>query len=99
MTYATGKYSRFICDRCSFAYDYSEGDLEPGTKYFVCPTCNDRQWNIKDHPQNWPPPVSPDPMALRNARTEPSQVSAVRVSVWLSLLMPASQHRFGFDGG
>lgn len=99
MTYATGKYSRAICDRCGFAFDYPELNTEPGTSYRVCAVCNDGMYSLKLHPQNTPPPVSPDPQALRYARTQESIVSAVGVSAWLDLLQPSTLHRGGFDGG
>jgi hypothetical protein len=37
---------------------------EPGTGIWVCRSCDDRSFNLRDHPQNRPPPFSPDPQAL-----------------------------------
>lgn len=68
MTFATGKYSQSICDRCGFQYPYTAMQLEQDTNVFVCPECDDGMWNRVGHPQNHLPKNLVDGMALRNAR-------------------------------
>lgn len=69
-TFASGKNSWSLCDRCGFRHHYRDITTEPGTDYRVCKTCNDHQFNLVTHPQNSPPPVYPDPQALRFPRPD-----------------------------
>lgn len=68
--FASGGRSTYVCDRCSQRYRGYYMTKEPGTHLWVCPRCNDRNYSMVDHPQNKPPPVTPDPIALKNARPE-----------------------------
>lgn len=86
MSFATGRNSRRICDRCARAFDYPDLKKEPGTRWVVCDECNDGMFSLMMHPQNGPFPVSPDPQAIRDPRNQPSLVSVVEASVWLSLV-------------
>lgn len=65
--YASGKYSKAICDRCGQAMDYTELKAQivarKDTGLRVCGGCLDQ-----DHPQLFLPRVFADPQALRNAR-------------------------------
>lgn len=75
MSFAKGKHSNGICDRCSFKYPYLKLRKESGTNLMVCSECDDGIYNIVDHPQNKPPRDLTDNIALRNPRpdrTEPS---------------------------
>jgi hypothetical protein len=68
--FASGKHSWSLCDRCGFRYRYLQIRNEPGTRWSVCSTCNDGEFNLMTHPQNRPPPVYPDPQALRYPRPD-----------------------------
>lgn len=68
--FASGKYSWSLCDRCGFRYRYLQIRSEEGTRWRVCSTCDDRQFNLVTHPQNRPPPVFPDPQGLRFPRPD-----------------------------
>ena len=68
--FASGKNSWSLCDRCGFRFRYLQVRNEPGTGWRVCSTCNDGQFNLNTHPQNRPPPVYPDPQALRYPRPD-----------------------------
>mgnify|MGYP001616344177 FL=1 len=82
--FATGKFAKFVCDRCSFDTPYVDGVEEmPGV--WVCQSCNDGTWNMRTHPLNFPPPINPDPMALEHARTN---ISLVTVAETLASLAP-----------
>jgi len=65
--YASGKYSKAICDRCGQATDYTDLKAQivarKDTGLRVCQDCLDQ-----DHPQLFLPRVFSDPQALRNAR-------------------------------
>ena len=68
MTFAVGKKSQAICDRCGYQYDYLDLQKE-WNGLLVCPECYEPK-----HPQLDPPYSKPDPEALRNPRpdrTEP----------------------------
>jgi hypothetical protein len=69
MTYASGKYARFVCDMCGFAYPYLDRQK---TSYgtVVCPTCFDGDYDLKNHPQNKAPVISVDAEALEDMRPE-----------------------------
>ncbi len=67
--FASGRFSNAVCDRCGWAYSYLA--IKPETSGLrVCPTCHDGGFDIINHPQNYPPPVSPDPEALQYARPD-----------------------------
>lgn len=78
--FSSGKHSWAICDRCGFRFKYNELLFEPGTKWRVCRTCNDKGFSLVTHPQNQPPPVWPDPQALRNPR--PDVTMEAPTSIW-----------------
>jgi len=82
--FATGKYAKAVCCRCSFDYPYNDM-IEERPGIWVCSNCNDGKWNIQTHPLNFPPPISPDPMALEHARTN---ISLVTVAETLASLAP-----------
>lgn len=48
-----------ICDRCGFAYKYSERHKEL-SGIFVCNECYDGDFQILNHPGNFPAPFRPD---------------------------------------
>lgn len=68
--FASGKYSWSLCDRCGFRYRYLQIRNEMGTRWRVCSTCDDKQFNLVTHPQNRPPPVYPDPQGIRYPRPD-----------------------------
>jgi hypothetical protein len=71
MTFAVGKYSLAICDRCGQQYKYLELQQE-WNGLFTCPECFEPK-----HPQLDPPYHAADPEALqdpRPARQEPVTV-------------------------
>ena len=72
MTFAVGKYSLAICDRCGQQYKYLELQQE-WNGLFTCPECFEPK-----HPQLDPPYHPADPEALqdpRPARQEPVTVN------------------------
>lgn len=67
--YASGRYSWSCCDCCNQRYAYTDMRTSSyGTR--VCPTCYDGAYDLKNHPQNEPPPVQPDPEALQDPRPD-----------------------------
>jgi hypothetical protein len=86
MGFVSGKYSQSICDRCGFRFKYRNIKNEPGTGWRVCESCNDRNYNLIQHPQNGPFPTDED-FNVRYPRPElPSLVTVgVSVSVWQDL--------------
>lgn len=68
--FASGKHSWSLCDRCGFRHRYDQIVSESGTEWRVCRTCNDGAYNLSTHPQNTPPPVSPDSQGLRFPRPD-----------------------------
>lgn len=68
--FASGKYSWSLCDRCGFRFRYLQIRSEKGTGWRVCSTCDDGTYNLMTHPQNRPPPVYPDPQAIRFPRPD-----------------------------
>lgn len=70
MSYASGKYARSICDRCGFAFDYTElqeqVENQRLTGLFVCHQCMDI--DHEQHRLNTLHVV--DPQALRDARPQ-----------------------------
>ena len=71
MSFAVGKFSQAICDRCGFAYPYLSLQKE-WNGLEVCPECYEPK-----HPQLDPPHHSADAQALpwtRPARQEPVTV-------------------------
>ena len=69
MTFAVGKYSQAICDRCGYQYDYLELQKE-WNGLLVCSECYEPK-----HPQLDPPYSRPDPEALKNPRPDGAQVT------------------------
>ena len=64
MSYASGKYAKFICDTCGFAYPYTTAKVTwKGNR--VCEECYEPK-----HPQNDPPSLTVDAEALFQPRTE-----------------------------
>tara|TARA_B100000073_G_scaffold342746_1_gene346338 strand:- start:303 stop:1127 length:825 start_codon:yes stop_codon:yes gene_type:complete len=64
MAYASGKYAKFICDTCGFAYPYTTAKVTwKGNR--VCEECYEPK-----HPQNDPPFLTVDAEALFQPRTE-----------------------------
>lgn len=64
MAYASGKYAKFICDTCGFAYPYTTAKVTwKGNK--VCEECYEPK-----HPQNDAPLTTVDAEALFQPRTE-----------------------------
>ena len=79
MAWASGRHAIGICDICAFQYKlhqlrFNSYDLR------VCPTCWDGQFDKKNHPQNFPPPVSPDPVAVW--RPAPDVDLAIIGTIW-----------------
>ena len=67
MAFASGRFSRAICDRCGQEYKYQQLKKE-WNGLFVCPECYEPK-----HPQLDPQPHRVDPEALRDPRpTEPA---------------------------
>jgi hypothetical protein len=69
MTFAVGKYSQAICDRCGYQYDYLDLQKE-WNGLLVCPECYEPK-----HPQLDPPYHAPDSEALKNARPDGVQTT------------------------
>lgn len=72
--FATGKNAVAICDRCGWKRPWTALRTEPGTGWKVCSECNDGQFSLVAHPQNYPANVQ-DAIALRWAR--PDQTPAI----------------------
>jgi hypothetical protein len=64
MTFAVGKYSEAICDRCGFEVKYLEL-VEEWNGLLVCPECYEPK-----HPQLEPTYSSADAQALQNPRPQ-----------------------------
>ena len=66
---ASGKYAWFICDVCNFRYKYSD---RKKTSYgtTVCRDCFDGNYDIQNHPQNFPPKNTRDDENLADASPE-----------------------------
>lgn len=73
MTFATGRYSQAICDRCGYQYNYLDLKKE-WNGLFTCPECYEPK-----HPQLDPPPSRPDPEALQNPRPDQKEAMVVYV--------------------
>lgn len=67
--YASGRSSVFICDQCSWEYPYLDRK-KSSYNTIVCPVCFDGSYDLKNHPQNDPPPVYPDPQAIVDPRPD-----------------------------
>lgn len=81
MGYARGKYSKGLCDRCGWKYDYLDLKVEAGTGIKVCDECNDGRWNRVDHPQNKPPTNLIDNIALKDPN--PDRPIEEELAFWL----------------
>lgn len=66
---SSGKNAISVCDNCGFRYRYP--DMR-ATSYgtWVCPTCHDGAFDIKNHPQNKPPPIYLDDESLKRPRPD-----------------------------
>ena len=73
MSFATGKYSQAICDRCGYQYPYLDLKKE-WNGLFVCSECFEPK-----HPQLDPPYSRPDPEALQNPRPDREEPIVVQV--------------------
>lgn len=67
--YASYKNNLFICDQCSFEYHSSERN-KSSYNTVVCQSCFDGAYDLRNHPQNKPPPVYPDPQAVLDPRPD-----------------------------
>ena len=69
MTFASGRHSIGICDQCGFKYPYL--DLAKSSyNTWVCPACYDGQYDLKNHPQNGPFPITADHEGLEHPRPD-----------------------------
>lgn len=79
MAFATGENSLFVCDVCGFTYPYtSRRKSSYGT--IQCDDCYDGAYDLKNHPQNFGPPLSEDPQGLEDPR--PEEVFETPTSLW-----------------
>ena len=67
--FASDKKALGVCDNCGFTYKHRQLQR---TSYnsLVCPTCYDGAYDLKNHPQNKPPPTTNDPQAIKDARPD-----------------------------
>ena len=86
MSWASGKYSQSICDKCGFRFKYKRIKNEPDTGWRVCQGCNDGRYNMIGHPQNGPFPTDEN-IYVRYPRPELPAFTTVGVCVssWLEL--------------
>ena len=68
MAFASGTFSRAVCDRCGQEYKYQQLKQEWNGLH-VCPECYEPK-----HPQLDPPYHAPDPEALQDPRVESTSV-------------------------
>ena len=68
MAFASGRFSRAICDRCGQEYKYQDLKKE-WNGLFTCPECYEPK-----HPQLDPPYHPPDPEALKDPRVESNKI-------------------------
>ena len=68
MAFASGRFSRAICDRCGQEYKYQDLKKE-WNGLFTCPDCYEPK-----HPQLDPPYHPPDPEALQDPRVESNKI-------------------------
>ena len=68
MAFASGRFSRAICDRCGQQYKYQDLKQE-WNGLFTCPSCYEPK-----HPQLDPPYHPPDPEALQDPRVESNKI-------------------------
>lgn len=78
--WSSDKRALGVCDNCGFTYGHR---FLRRTSYnsLVCPTCFDGGFDLKNHPQNNPPPTVNDPQAIKDARPDVSLVNTI-VSAW-----------------
>ncbi len=83
MSFARGDLAWYICDCCGFRYYYKD---RKKTSYgtIVCDTCFDGEYDLKNHPQNFPPPISEDPQGLEEPRPD-VYLATIGVSYYPSL--------------
>ncbi len=75
MSFAVGRYSQAICDRCGFQVDYLDLSKE-WNGLLVCPECYEPK-----HPQLEPPFASADAEALENPRPQVRLAMTVEVGI------------------
>jgi len=64
--FASTKNQIALCQICNFQYKFR--DLKPSSYgTWRCVSCYDGQFDLKNHPQNGPFPVVPDPIAVKIA--------------------------------
>ena len=68
MSFASGTFSKAVCDRCGQEYKYQQLQKE-WNGLLVCPECFEPK-----HPQLDPPYHAPDPEALKDPRVESTSV-------------------------
>ncbi len=68
MAFASGRFSRAVCDRCGQEYKYQQLKKE-WNGLFVCPECYEPK-----HPQLDPPYHPPDPEAIQDPRVESNKI-------------------------
>ena len=68
MAFASGRFSRAVCDRCGQEYKYQDLKKE-WNGLFTCPECYEPK-----HPQLDPPYHPPDPEALQDPRVESNSI-------------------------
>ena len=88
--YATGKYSKAICDRCGQQYDYLSLRKE-WTGFKVCPECYEPK---ATQLEPYAPP--PDPQALMEPRVDREE--PLTVPVGEGRIFPPSSSAAGLTG-
>lgn len=68
--FATGKNAISICQRSGFKFPYREMVFESGTNTWVHRSEDDGQWDLVNHPQNYPPEKLTERISLRWAHPE-----------------------------
>ena len=79
MTFAVGRRAYFICDQCGFQCPYKD-QLHSSYGTVVCPTCYDGAYDLRNHPQNFPPKSLNDPIAIRYPRADVNVAVSTTVS-------------------
>lgn len=70
--FSTTKHALGVCDICAFRYKLHTLKFNSyGMR--VCDTCWDGAYDLKNHPQNKPPPFRPDPLPVHQPRPDVNQ--------------------------
>lgn len=69
-SFARGRTAISICQRSGFKKPYREMVFERGTNTWVHRDEDDEQWNVVEHPQNYPPEKLTERIALRWAHPD-----------------------------